>query len=236
MNMRLFKKKKKQKGKGKGAFSALSVSSTQRIIQYGHEEEEYDNEKNAEFDQMDQMRNGPSINIISPSNSNIIRYSSIHNCTRYQCKGNTYSVEPGKLIKPRGTTTSVFPVLHSASNGVVNHSLCLSPSVETSGPEHDQSAEFLMQQTFHFGNLANCDESPKKEQIRNCNENNFSGDSDEDREVEDNIACSSFVPIHEVCAEDKPRTCYCTQADKNDCLTTSRTGQVLPLNGTNQCL
>ena len=168
MNRKLFKKKKKQKGKG--VFSALSVSSTQRIIQYGHNEEEYDNEKNSEFDQVNSGRNGPSINIISPSNSNIIRYSNIQNCAKYECKGNTYSDEPGRLNRPRSTITSVLPVLTTNSNGIVNKSLCLSPSVDVHGPENGQSAEYLVQHTFHFGNLANCDESPNMDQVRNCND------------------------------------------------------------------
>ena len=195
-NRRLFKKKRKQKTKSE--FSALAISSTQGIIQYGQDEEELDNEKNTEFDRMnvhffDERRRGPSINVVSPSISNMPKYSNIQSCTKYHCTGNTYTVEPSEAAKSQ-YQSKVLPALSSKSQGVVNQSLCLSPCAEGNGSENCQSVDFLFQHTFHFGNSVNSDEGPNVDQIQSDTENNLSSDSEED--VEDK-GHSHFLSILE---------------------------------------
>ena len=197
MNRRLLKKKRKQKSE----FSALTVRSTQRIIQYGQDEEELDNEKNTEFDrknvhQFGDKRQGPSINVISPSNSNMIKYSNIQSCTKYHCTGNTYTDEPSEAAKLQ-YRSSVLPALCSKTQGVVNQSLCLSPCAEGNGSENCQSAEFLIQHTFHFGNSANSDDGPNVDQIHDENGNSFSSDSEEDKENKGHIDFVS-IPAEEI--------------------------------------
>ena len=197
MKRRLLKKKRKQKTE----FSTLAVSSTQRIIQYGQDEEELDNEKNTEFVRMNvhhfgDKRPGPSINVISPSNSNTMKYSNIQSCTKYHCTGNTYTVEPSEAAKLQ-YQSPVLPALCSKTQGVVNQSLCLSPCAEGNGSENCQSADFFIQHTFHFGNLANSEDGANVDQIHDENENIFSSDSEEDMENKRHIRFAS-IPVEEI--------------------------------------
>ena len=68
-------------------------------------------------------------------------------------------------------------------------------------PHDIKQSELLVQHTFHFPNLAHCEENPKACQMEECN---FYGDSEEESD-NDNENYGHFVPVSEVALQNEKK-------------------------------
>ena len=210
IHKRLFTKKKPGK---KNAFSAHEINSTQKIVQYGQEEEEYDNEKNSEFDKSKEdddhdkdlgdtcvsctSDNGNSSTtkskyVITPSE---IEYHYEQNLKLSQ--GNEINESP--CSSDGHTECSACPA--STVGGVENNALIVSPSMELQPHDCKPNGEFLVQHTFHFPNLAHCEANPKACQMEECQ---YYGESDDESD-NDHENYGHFIPVSEVIMQNEKR-------------------------------
>lgn len=212
IHKRLFTKRKPGK---KNAFSAHEINSTQEIVQYGQGEEEYDNEKNSEFDKSKDddndhdkdlgdmsvsctSDNGSSSNtkskyVITPSE---IEYHYQQNLKLSQ--GN--EVNESHCSSDGHTECSACPAC-PAEGGVENNALIVSPSMELQPHDCKPSGELLVQHTFHFPNLAHCEANPKACQMEECQ---YYGESDDESD-NDNENYGHFIPVPEVILQNEKR-------------------------------
>ena len=208
IHKRLLMKRKPSK---KNAFAAHEINSTQKIVQFGQDEEEYDNEKNSEFDKnndndpdkdLDEMRvnckSDQDKNDTTTTNKYVITPSQIeyHYQENFKISQGTKTIEPHN---PKvNTECSLCPTIKEV--GVANDGLIVSPSMELQQHSHTKG-ELLVQHTFHFPNLAHCEANPKACEMEECQ---YYGDTDDEND-NDNENYGHFVPVSEVILQNEKR-------------------------------
>lgn len=239
IHKRLFTKRKPNK---KDAFAAHEINSTQKIVQYGQDEEEYDNEKNSEFDKHNGDDDEPKgagklgVNSVPPRDTTsktkgkyIITPSQIE----YHYQENLKFTQTDETIEPHLTTDSSVECSLCPTNkeagGVTNDGLCVSPSMELETQELKHS-ELLVQHTFHFPNLAHCEANPKACQMEECH---YYGETDEESD-NDNENYGHFVPVSEVIQQNEKRKQFykaygCGEGETNNEKMANLTEHLAPL-------
>ena len=210
IHKRLFTKRKAGK---KNAFSAHEINSTQKIVQYGQDEEEYENEKNSEFDksndddQNDRDLGDMSVSCISDNGNTSdtkskyvitpseIEYHYQQNLTLSQVN----EISESHCSSDVHTECSACPV--SPEEGVENNALIVSPIMELQPHDCKPNGEFLVQHTFHFPNLAHCEANPKACQMEECQ---YYGETDDESD-NDNENYGHFIPVSEVILQNEKR-------------------------------
>lgn len=193
LHERIFVKRKPGRKK---PFAAHEINSTQKIVQYGQEEEELDNERNSKFDNCnDDSDKDPGemgIKCGSQQKTTANKYVITPSQIEYHYQENLKCLN-GNDPADGSTECSLRPTISDTSGGVTNTAITVSPSMELEKTDSKQG-DLLVQHTFHFPNLSHCEANPQACQLEECH---FYGESEEDSD-NDHENYGHFVPISEV--------------------------------------
>ena len=201
----------KRKSGKKNAFAAHEINSTQKIVQYGQDEEDYDNEKNSEFDKnndndVDKDLGEMMLNCLSGQGKATTTLTEKYVITpseiEYHYQENLKLSQTDEAVEPHNANDSKKCSLcpTTKDGGVANNGLSISPTMELQANNNTQG-ELLVQHTFHFPNPAYCEANSKACLMEECQ---YYGETDDESD-NDNENYGHFVPVSEVILQNEKR-------------------------------